>query len=64
MAKYFVDVFMSTLVRVEVEASDETEARALAVEEADPYMALDDEWEYNVENVEINENEDDEEDEW
>ena len=64
MAKYFVDVFMSTLVRVEVEASDETEARALAVEEADPYMAMDDEWEYNVENVEINENEDDEEDEW
>ena len=64
MAKYFVDVFMSTCVRVKVEAPDETEACALAVEEADPYMAMDDEWEYNVEHVEINENEDDEEDEW
>lgn len=48
MAKYIVNVIMSACVEVEVEAHNEEEARALAIEEADPYMAMDDDWDYKV----------------
>lgn len=49
MAKYIVNVIMSTCVEIEVEAHDESEARALAIEEADPFMA--DGWDYDVDDV-------------
>lgn len=62
MAKYFVNVIMSTCVQIEVEAHDEDEARVLALEEADPHMV--DEWDYDVDDVFKDYDEDEEEEEW
>ena len=59
MAKYIVNVIMSTCVEIEVEAHDEDEAQAIALEEADPYMA--DEWSSDIDSV--YRDDDDEEDE-
>lgn len=61
MAKYVVEVVMSTCVMIEVEAHDEAEARALAIEEADPYMIGD--WDYDVEDVYRDDDDEDEEEE-
>ena len=61
MAKYVVEVVMSTCVMIEVEARDEAEARALAIEEADPYMTGD--WDYDVEDVYRDDDDEDEEEE-
>mgnify|MGYP006355844211 FL=1 len=60
MAKYIVNVVMSTCVEIEVDAYDEAEARALAIEEADPYMV--DDWDYDVDD--IFRDDDDEDEEW
>ena len=60
MAKYLVNVIMSTCVEIEVEASDETEAQTLAFEEADPLMA--DDWDYDIDSIEREDEE--EEEEW
>lgn len=49
MAKYIVNVVMSTCVAIEVEAHDENEARNIALEEADPFTA--DEWDYDIDYV-------------
>ena len=46
MAKYLVNVTMSSCVEVEVEAQNEEEARSLAFEEADPFMV--DDWDYDI----------------
>lgn len=60
MKKYVVEVFMTTCVAIEVEAHDEAEAQALAIEEADPHMA--DEWDYEIDGV-YRDGDDDDEDE-
>ena len=60
MAKYVVEVVMSTCVAIEVEAHDEGEAQAIALEEADPHMA--DEWDYEIDCV-YRDGDDDDEDE-
>ena len=60
MAKYLVNVIMSTCVEIEVDASDEVEAQTLAFEEADPFMA--DEWDYDIDSIEKEDEE--EEEEW
>lgn len=52
MAKYFVDIVMSALVRVEVKASDEEEAHILAIEEVDPYVVDDCDWDYKIDSIE------------
>lgn len=49
MAKYIVNVVMSTYVEIEVEANNNAEARALALEEANPLMA--DEWDYDIDDI-------------
>lgn len=49
MAKYIVSVVMSTCVDIEVEASDEKEAKELAIEEANPFDA--DDWDYDIDCV-------------
>ena len=49
MPKYIVEVIMSTCVAIEVEACNESEARTLAIEEADPFTA--DGWDYDVDCV-------------
>ena len=46
MAKYIVEVVMSTCVAVEVEAHNEEEAQELAYEKADPFEV--DEWDYDI----------------
>lgn len=46
MAKYLMEVIMSTCVAIEVEARDEKEARNIAFEKADPFTA--DDWDYDV----------------
>lgn len=51
MAKYLVNVIMSTCVEVEVEAQNEEEARSLAFEEADPFTV--DDWDYDIDSMEI-----------
>ena len=56
MAKYLVNVIMSTCVEVEVDAQNEEEARSLAFEEADPFTV--DDWDYDIDSME---REDDEE---
>lgn len=58
MAKYIVNVVMSTCVAIEVEAHDEDEARNIALEEADPFTA--DEWDYDIDCVFRDGNDDDE----
>lgn len=60
MGKYVVEVVMSTCVAIEVEAHDEGEAQAIALEEADPNMA--DEWDYEIDCV-YRDDEDEEEEE-
>lgn len=60
MAKYIVNVIMSTCVEIEVEAHDEDEAQAIAIEEADPYMS--DCWDYDIDCV-YRDGDDDDEDE-
>ena len=49
MPKYIVEVIMSACVAIEVEAFNENEAQTLALEEAEHYLA--DEWEYKIESV-------------
>lgn len=63
MTKYLVNVVMSTCVEIEVEAHDEREARNFAIEDADPYMAID--WDYDIDSVcrDYDEDEDEEEEE-
>ena len=63
MAKYFVNVIMSTCVEIEVEAHDEAEACALALEKADPHMV--NEWDYDVEDAcrDYDDDDDDEDEE-
>ena len=60
MKKYVVEVVMSTCVAIEVEAHDEAEAQTLAIEEADPHMA--DEWDFDIDCV-YRDGDDDDEDE-
>ena len=48
--KYVVEVIVSTCVAIEIEANDEAEARAIALEEADPHMI--DDWDYDEEEEE------------
>lgn len=65
MAKYIVNVVMSTCVEIEVEAHDEAEAQTIAIEEADPYMA--DNWDYDIDCVfrdDDDEDEEEEEEDW
>lgn len=61
MAKYIVNVVMSTCVEIEVEAHDEAEAQTIAIEEADPYMAND--WDYDIDCVFRDDDDDDDEEE-
>ena len=61
MAKYVVEVVMSTCVAIEVEAHDEAEARALALEEADPHTV--DDWDYEIDSVYRDDDDEDEEEE-
>ena len=49
MAKYVVEVVMATCVAVEVEAHNEEEAQELAYEKADPFDAI--EWDYDINSV-------------
>ena len=65
MAKYIVNVVMSTCVEIEVEANDADEAQTIAIEEADPYMA--DDWDYGIDCVfrdDDDEDEEEEEEDW
>ena len=63
MAKYIVNVIMSTCVEIEVEAHDESEAQTIAIEEADPFMTGD--WDYKIDCVyRDDEDEDEEEEDW
>ena len=50
MAKYIVSVAMSTCVDIEVEASNEKEAKELAIEEANPFDVED--WDYDIDCIE------------
>ena len=58
--KYVVEVVMSTCVAIEVKAHDEAEAQAVALEEADPHMV--DDWDYEIDCV-YRDGDDDDEDE-
>ena len=58
MAKYLVNVTMSSCVEVEADAQNEEEARSMAFEEADPFMV--DDWDYDIDSME-REDDDDEE---
>lgn len=49
MAKYIVEVVMATCMAVEVEAQSEKEAQELAYEKADPFEAV--EWDYDINSV-------------
>ena len=49
MAKYIAEVVMATCVTVEVEAHNEEEAQELAYEKADPFDAI--EWDYDINSV-------------
>ena len=49
MAKYIVEVFVSTCVEVEVEACNEKEALTIAPEKVDPSMI--DDWDIEAEDV-------------
>ena len=60
MAKYVVNVIMSTCVEIEVEAHDEDEAQSIALAEANPFMA--DDWSYDIDCV-FRDGDDDEEEE-
>ena len=60
MAKYIVNVIMSTCVEIEVEAHDEDEAQTIAIEEVDPTMG--DCWDYDIDCV-YRDGDDDDEDE-
>lgn len=62
MAKYLVNVTMSSCVEVEVEAQNEEEARSLAFEEADPFMV--DEWDYDIDSMEREDDEEGEDEDW
>lgn len=46
MAKYIVNVIISTCMTIEVEADNEEEAENLAIEEAEPSM--DSDWTYDI----------------
>ena len=59
--KYVVEVIVSTCVAIEIEANDEAEARAIALEEADPHMI--DDWDYDIDCVYGDDDDDDEEEE-
>lgn len=61
MPKYIVNVIMSACVEIEVEAQNESEARTLAFEEAEPYMV--DVWDYDVDGVFRDWDDEDEEEE-
>ena len=62
MAKYLVNVTMSSCVEVEVEAQNEEEARSLAFEEADPFMI--DDWDYDIDSMEREDDEEGEDEDW
>ena len=62
MAKYLVNVTMSSCVEVEVEAHNEEEAPNLAVEEADPFMV--EEWDYDIDSMEKEDDEEEEDEDW
>jgi hypothetical protein len=49
MAKYVVNVIMSTCVAMEVEADNEDEAQEIAYEKASPSIA--DDWDYGIHSV-------------
>ena len=49
MPKYIVEVVMATCMEVEVEAHNEEEAQELAYEKADPFDAV--EWDYDINSV-------------
>lgn len=49
MAKYVVNVIMTTCVEIEVEANDADEAQDIALEKADPFEA--DDWAYDIDGV-------------
>lgn len=59
MAKYLVNVIMSSCVEIEVEAHDFDEARSLALEEADPFMV--DDWDCDIDSIEKEDDDDEEE---
>jgi hypothetical protein len=60
MAKYIVNVIMSSCVEIAIEANNEEEAQILALEEAEISMA--DDWDYEVDCV-YRDGDDDDEDE-
>jgi hypothetical protein len=66
MAKYIVNVIMSTSVEIEVEALNEKEAQTIALEQAEveakPFTS--DDWDYEIETVFREEDFVDEEDGW
>ena len=61
MAKYIVNVIMSACVAIEVEAHNEEEAQVIALEEAEISMV--DDWDYEVDCVYRDGDDDDEEEE-
>lgn len=60
MAKYIVEVIISTCVEIEVEAYNEDEAQALALEKVNPFMI--DNWECEAESVYRDGDDDDDDD--
>ena len=59
MAKYIVEVVMATCMEVEVKANNEEEAQELAYEKADPFDAV--EWDYDINSVYKEDDDEDEE---
>ena len=58
MAKYVVNVIISTCVEIEVEAQNKDEARIIALEKADPFEA--DDWSYDIDYVFSNDDDEEE----
>lgn len=61
MAKYIVNVIVSATVDIEVEAHDDKEAKALALETIDPFDI--DNWDYEVDYVDRDDDDEGEEEE-
>ena len=61
MTKYFVDIVMSACVSVKVEANDEAEAQSLALKKINPCMAMEDDWDYEIDYIEKNDDKEEEE---
>ena len=62
MAKYFMNVFMTACQEIEVEARNEEEAMVIAMEDANPAMI--DDWDYEVDCVYRDGDDDDDDDDW